>query len=188
VAVCFYWCRKRVPGENYWPVASCWQTLSHNVVSSTPCHERDSNSQHYWWYALIAQVVRKSNYHYDHDGPLNWNKVFFMKCRFNLVQMKIPWSIDNKHIWKVYRNFSSNFVAVLRQRKKMLFYTMALLSFHCFCPSVDRMVLNFEHNVQVSSQEALRCKNGCFWYLYMESLFSSDFNKLFLMNALQINS
>ena len=119
-----------VPGENYWPVASCWQTLSHNVVSSTPCHERDSNSQHYWWYALIAQVVRKSNYHYDHDGPLNWNKVFFMKCRFNLVQMKIPWSIDNKHIWKVYRNFSSNFVAVLRQRKKnvVLYYGAIVIS------------------------------------------------------------
>ena len=26
-------------GENHWPVASHWQTLSHNVVSSTPHHE-----------------------------------------------------------------------------------------------------------------------------------------------------
>jgi hypothetical protein len=26
--------------------ASHWQTLSHNVVSNTPCHERGSNSQH----------------------------------------------------------------------------------------------------------------------------------------------
>jgi hypothetical protein len=34
-----------VPGENHWPVASQWQTLSHNVVSSTPHHEQDSNSQ-----------------------------------------------------------------------------------------------------------------------------------------------
>jgi hypothetical protein len=25
-----------VPGENHWPVASHWQTVSHNVVSSTP--------------------------------------------------------------------------------------------------------------------------------------------------------
>ena len=25
-----------VPGENHWPVASHWQTLSHNAVSSTP--------------------------------------------------------------------------------------------------------------------------------------------------------
>jgi hypothetical protein len=34
----------RVPGENHRPVASHWHTLSHNVVSSTPRHERDSNS------------------------------------------------------------------------------------------------------------------------------------------------
>ena len=34
-----------VPGENHQPVASHWQTLSHNVVSSKTSHERDSNSQ-----------------------------------------------------------------------------------------------------------------------------------------------
>ena len=31
--------------EYHRPVSSHRQTLSHNVVSSTPCHERDSNSQ-----------------------------------------------------------------------------------------------------------------------------------------------
>ena len=35
----------KVHGENHRLVASHWQTLSHNVVSSTPRHERDSNSQ-----------------------------------------------------------------------------------------------------------------------------------------------
>ena len=35
----------RVPGENHRPVASHWQALSHSVVSSTPRHERRSNSQ-----------------------------------------------------------------------------------------------------------------------------------------------
>ena len=34
-----------VPGENHRPVASREQTLSHNVVSSTPRHERGLNSQ-----------------------------------------------------------------------------------------------------------------------------------------------
>jgi hypothetical protein len=34
-----------VPGENHRPVASHRQALSHTVVSSTPCHEQDSNSQ-----------------------------------------------------------------------------------------------------------------------------------------------
>ena len=34
-----------VPRENNWPAASHRQTISHNVVSSTPHHERDSNTQ-----------------------------------------------------------------------------------------------------------------------------------------------
>ena len=34
-----------VPGENNRPVASHRHSLSHNVVSSTPRHELDSNSQ-----------------------------------------------------------------------------------------------------------------------------------------------
>jgi len=34
------------PRENHQPVPSHWQTLSPNVVSSTPRHEQDSNSQH----------------------------------------------------------------------------------------------------------------------------------------------
>ena len=33
-----------VRGEKYRPVASHLQTVSHNDVSSTPRHERDSNS------------------------------------------------------------------------------------------------------------------------------------------------
>jgi len=33
------------PGENHQPATSHWQTLSHNVVSSTPRHERCWNSQ-----------------------------------------------------------------------------------------------------------------------------------------------
>jgi hypothetical protein len=37
-----------VPGENHRPAASHRQSLSHNVVSSTSRHERDSNSQHKW--------------------------------------------------------------------------------------------------------------------------------------------
>jgi hypothetical protein len=34
-----------VPGEKHRHAVSHWQTLSHNVVSSTPRHEWDSNSQ-----------------------------------------------------------------------------------------------------------------------------------------------
>ena len=35
----------RVSGENHRPDASHCPTLSHNIVSSTPRHEQDSNSQ-----------------------------------------------------------------------------------------------------------------------------------------------
>jgi hypothetical protein len=34
-----------VPGKNHPIVTSHGQTVSHNVVSSTPSHEQDSNSQ-----------------------------------------------------------------------------------------------------------------------------------------------
>ena len=53
-----------VPGENHGPVANHWHTLSHTVVSSTPRHERDSNSQHYWWSASIQLP-----YNHGLDGP-----------------------------------------------------------------------------------------------------------------------
>jgi len=40
----FYWRRKpEYPEKNH------WQTLSHNVVWSTPRHERGSNSKLKWW-------------------------------------------------------------------------------------------------------------------------------------------
>ena len=52
----------RVTGENHRPVASHWQTLSQNVVSSTPRHEWDSNStfsgDRHWLHSSC-----KSNYH-----------------------------------------------------------------------------------------------------------------------------
>ena len=34
-----------VPGENHRPIANYRQTLSHNIVKSTPRHEQDLNSQ-----------------------------------------------------------------------------------------------------------------------------------------------
>ena len=50
-----------VPRENHKPVTSHRQTLSHNVVSSAPHHERDSNSQVVIGTDCIGS--RKSNYH-----------------------------------------------------------------------------------------------------------------------------
>ena len=46
-----------VPGENHQPVASHWQTLSHDVVSSTPRHEGGSNfSGDRYWYLIFRSV------------------------------------------------------------------------------------------------------------------------------------
>jgi hypothetical protein len=42
----FYWWRKPEYPKNHRPVASYWQKLAHNNISSTPRHELDSNSQH----------------------------------------------------------------------------------------------------------------------------------------------
>jgi len=43
----FYWWRKPEDPEKttHAPTASHWQTLSNNIVSSTPSHERGSSSQ-----------------------------------------------------------------------------------------------------------------------------------------------
>jgi hypothetical protein len=46
-----------VPGKNHQPDASHWQTLSHNLVSSTPRHEPDSNSQRYVFYRYCHIVT-----------------------------------------------------------------------------------------------------------------------------------
>jgi len=35
----------KVPGENHRPIGNHWQTLSHNVISSSPRHEWSSNTQ-----------------------------------------------------------------------------------------------------------------------------------------------
>ena len=45
-------------GESHRPVARHWQTSSHNVVLSTPRHERDSNST-----IVAIGTDCKSNYH-----------------------------------------------------------------------------------------------------------------------------
>jgi hypothetical protein len=38
----------RISEENHQPAISHRQTLSHNVVSSTPLHEKNSNSELSW--------------------------------------------------------------------------------------------------------------------------------------------
>jgi hypothetical protein len=37
-----------VPGENHRPVTSHWQTLSQNVVSSTPFYDHNISGDRHW--------------------------------------------------------------------------------------------------------------------------------------------
>ena len=55
--------------ENHWPVVCYWQAFSHNVVSSIPRHERNSNLQHLWSCALIAQVVENPTTIWSQQQP-----------------------------------------------------------------------------------------------------------------------
>jgi len=51
-----------VPWENELPIASHWQSLSHNdAVSSTPHHQRDSNCTNWIWHELY-QLAMSSAY------------------------------------------------------------------------------------------------------------------------------
>ena len=74
----------RVSGENNWPVASQWQTLSHNVLSSTPCHA--------WGSTLVAigslcSWIYKIQLPYDHDSPFIESKDY-MYSNENIITMQ----------------------------------------------------------------------------------------------------
>jgi hypothetical protein len=67
-----------VPGENNRPT-----NLSHNVVFSTPRHERGSNSLLWWWQAFIAQdKVFKSYTQVLVYNMNNIHNVFYIKNRY----------------------------------------------------------------------------------------------------------
>jgi hypothetical protein len=67
----------RVPRENHWPVASHWQTLSQNVVSSTPRHERNSISHLYFSVISLGFM-----YWQKHSDVSNFPYIFQMKLFF----------------------------------------------------------------------------------------------------------
>ena len=60
--------------ENHRPVANHWQTLSQNVVSSTPRHERGSNSQLSDSEWLIIIIIKKNSIFFNEDVNEQTNK------------------------------------------------------------------------------------------------------------------
>ena len=55
----FYWQKKLECPEKTTHLRKSLRNLSHKVVTSTPRHQRDSNSQRFWRNALIADVEQE---------------------------------------------------------------------------------------------------------------------------------
>ena len=88
-----------VSGEKHWPVASHWQTLSHNVVSSSPHHERASNSQIYC--LLKEQKSQKLPNDPDDIQTSNWPVLSL--CSYFVLH--IP-SLQNKYFLPLCHNLT----------------------------------------------------------------------------------
>jgi hypothetical protein len=70
-----------VPGENHWPVVRHWQTLSYNVESSIPRHER----------GLISHLTRHLMCNTG-SSKLNYHSITTMTAPFFLI-----WTTVNDH-------------------------------------------------------------------------------------------
>jgi hypothetical protein len=71
-----------VPGENHQPAASQWQTLSDNVVSITPKHELDQNSQ--------LETSKRTDKLFYKEHPKSHN--YMIKLSFTLnTNLLSPW-------------------------------------------------------------------------------------------------
>ena len=84
----------RVPGENHWLVASDWQTLSYNVVSSTPCLSQipihNVSGDRHWLHRYL-----KIQLQYDHDGPFVQSVLFIKNQQNEQKRWKICSEISN---------------------------------------------------------------------------------------------
>ena len=72
----------RVPGENHRPVISHWQTLSHNVVSSTPRHEQVSYKITLYYPMIIYTNV---------CIVFNLKRKYFHICHWVLLKLVLHW-------------------------------------------------------------------------------------------------
>ena len=99
----------RVHGENHQPAAYHWQTLSHNIVSSTPHHEPDSNSQHqlfiqctwllnqYW---SIQYTIYTFSYLSKHCTPTSiLPRNTKQSALYRLIIMSSPPSFTDSSVW-----------------------------------------------------------------------------------------
>ena len=84
------------PGENHRPVTSHWQNLSHNVVSSTPRHERDSNhnlrGDRHWLHR-----VEHVSMHDKHNLALCLNELLYSRQNTTKTIL-LQWNLC-EHVW-----------------------------------------------------------------------------------------
>ena len=112
----------RVLGENHRPVASHWQTLSHNIVSSTP---RDLNSQPYLWLMICTDCTCncKSNYHTTTTTPWGASRFvdkfwYYYIQLFSLIKKKqfcVLWRLKYE-VWRYplsIRSFVLNYFTIM---------------------------------------------------------------------------
>jgi len=98
-----------VHGKKHRSVASHWQTLPHNVVSSTPRHERNSNSQ-----LKIVVIVTycigsgKSKYHTITTTPQIYNVNINFKIRLTLNNFIIFFYQGISNSDKTWNRFTTN--------------------------------------------------------------------------------
>ena len=81
-----------VTGEKNRPIASYWQTVSHNVASSTPCHER---GQQYDYLLISRQIQLKKYPRFISNDVLTVNNVNSFK-NVTLECVRTPFRIKKK--------------------------------------------------------------------------------------------
>jgi hypothetical protein len=93
-----------VPGENHLPVASHWQTLSHNVLWSTPrlsriwTHNFSDDTHHVWKEDLNSNCEKFYQYQQNKQSTLNWNH--WIQKKHDIWCWKFRyWLVTGAKIW-----------------------------------------------------------------------------------------
>ena len=144
------------PGENHWPVASHWQTLSHNVVSSIPRLSNYFSVLFLFPCSILRNDFLKStsvtvedfirfkvcvNYHYNtHTDPITVLRcLFFLYCMWScsrlITHLRTSLSVT-KHVcvssmWGCLKLSSPVYTSWVAQASKM--YNWLNSSYSKFC-------------------------------------------------------
>ena len=110
--ICKWHTQKRVgvPGENHSHVATHWQTLSHNVISSTPCTKEECvhSQERTVMPPLLAEVNRCITKNHKGHNRQNWIwPVYYCGKKYVNISndfLKIRWIFERNNVM-YYRYF-----------------------------------------------------------------------------------